>query len=67
MPATASPLIKSLRRLYSSTVTRKRVMAAAPKEVTFERGGAAIQLEVATWQTANFVKNASRTGRFDYE
>ena len=67
MATTSTPLLKSLRRLYSSTVTRKRVLASVPKEVTFEAGGAAIQLEVSTWQTANFVKNASRSGRFDYE
>jgi FkbM family methyltransferase len=68
MSQTSAPsLIRSLRRLYSHTVTRQRVLRRAPKEVTFRRGRATIELQVATWATANFVLAASPEGRFDYE
>lgn len=68
-PSTPSrrPFLEPLRQLFHRTVTRRRVIAAAPAEVQISARSRNVQLEVEAWPTANFVVHNSPEGRFDYE
>jgi FkbM family methyltransferase len=66
-PRTARPLLVPLRQLFHRTVTRRRVIAAAPAEVRVPARSRDVRLEVEAWPTANFVVHNSPAGHFDYE
>ncbi|QDU66766.1 FkbM family methyltransferase [Engelhardtia mirabilis] len=63
----APGLVGPMRRLYSHTVTRRRVIRESPREVEIETSGRAVKLRADTWETANFVLHNSTDGRLDYE